>query len=106
MTTLPITLGPAPTDIGVVLSAAIAVENPTNPTALLGRGLVRLCNSSGRDRIYLVIQELEPGADVPGIPVRVGEWYPEPLQITPDGGIWAWAGSDSTQITALVVGWE
>ena len=63
-----------------------------------GRGSVRLCNSSGNARIYLAIQKLEPGADVPGIPVRVGEWYPdELLQITPAGGVWAWAGRDGTQ---------
>ena len=106
MTTLPITLGPAPTDIGVVLSVALEAENPVGPAGGRGRGSVRLCNSSGNARIYLAIQKLEPGVDVPGIPVRVGEWYPEPLQITPAGGVWAWAGRDGTQITVIVVGWE
>ena len=105
MTTLSLTLNMAPADIGAGLSAAIAAENPVGPMSGRGRGLVRLCNTSGNARIYVAVQVDPPDGTVPGIPVRVGDWFPLDLQVTVAGGIWAWASRDGAKIMALVVGW-
>ena len=106
MATLPVTVNRAPADIGATLSAAMAAENPVGPVATRGRGTVSLCNTSGNARLYVALQDTAPDTSVPGIPVRVGEWFPEDLQITPAGGVWAWASRDDATMTALVTGWS
>ena len=106
MDTLPLTVDTVPADIGVALSAALAAANPVGPMSGRGRALVRLCNTSGNARLYLAVQADAPDGTVPGIPVRVGDWYPLDLQITPAGGIWAWASRDGAKIMAQVVRWS
>ena len=106
MATLGVIVNRAPADIGVALSAAIAAENPVGPMLTRGRGCVRLCNTSGNARLYVALQDTAPDASVPGIPVFVGAWFPGNLQITPDGGVWAWASRDDATMTALVTAWS
>ena len=102
----PLIVGPDRADIGVALSAAIATENPTGPVDGRGRGLVRLFNVDDNAVAYLHFGDTEPDADVAGIPLPIGGLFPEDIQITPDGGVWAWSGSEGTRLHALVVGWS
>ena len=74
--TFPVTVGTTPTDIGLVLSAILTQEAaPVN----VGRGAVRLCNTAGNTRLYVLIQDTAPDGSVPGLPVRPGDWFPEDL---------------------------
>ena len=104
MATLPLNVNAVPADIGATLSAAIAAENPVGSSA--GRGVVRLCNTDDSATIYLAVQVGVPDGTVPGVPVRVGEWFPEDLEITPDGGLWAWTARAEAKVTALVTRWS
>ena len=99
-----IQVGPNKADIGVALSAAIAAENPVGSTA--GRGVVRLFNTDDNASVYLSFGNTEPGSDVAGILLPIGQRFPEDIQITSDGGVWAWSGSEGTRLNALVVGWS
>ena len=101
--TFPVTVGTTPTDIGLVLSAILTQEAaPVN----VGRGAVRLCNTAGNTRLYVLIQDTAPDGSAPGLPVRPGDWFPEDIQITPAGGVWAWAGRDGATMSALIVAWS
>lgn len=102
--TFPLTVGTTPTDIGLALSTLLSAEQPMGFRT--GRGAARLCNSSVNARLYVLIQDTAPDGSVPGLPVRPGEWFPEDIQITPAGGVWAWAGRDHAVMTALVVQWS
>lgn len=98
----PVTVNQAAADIGITLSSLLANEAPVGR----GRGSVRLFNSAGNARLYIALQDTAPDSDMPGVGVRPGEWFPMDIQITPAGGVWAWAGKDGAKITALVVGWS
>lgn len=100
--TFPVTVGATPTDIGLALSGLLLAEEPSGA----GRGMVRMCNASGNTRLYILIQDTAPDGNLPGLPVRPGDWFPEDIQITPAGGVWAWAGRDGATMTALVVSWS
>ena len=100
--TFPLAVGTTPTDIGLSLSTILDREAPVGA----GRGMVRLCNTAGNTRLYVLIQDDAPDGSTPGLPVRTGDWFPEDIQIKPTGGVWAWAGRDGAQIVALVVGWS
>ena len=112
MAHLAVTVGKAPVDIGVALSAAIAAENPVGPMSTRGRGAVSLFNSSGNASLYVHIGESAPDESIPPVRVRPGEWYvaDDALQVRPaaDGGdrIWAWATRDDASITAVVTQWS
>ena len=112
MAHLAVTVGKAPADIGIPLSAAIAAENPVGPVARRGRGAVSLFNSAGNASLYVHVGATAPDGSVPPVRVRPGEWYraDDALQVWPaaDGGerIWAWASRDDASITAVVTQWS
>lgn len=110
MATLPVSVGTAPVDIGVALSAAMAAANPVGPMASRGRGRVRLFNSAGNASLYVLIRATTPDGGVPPIRVRPGEWFPNDLEVRPatDGGdrVWCWATRDDATCTALVTRWS
>ena len=99
--TIPLVVGTTPTDIGATLSAHLLAQAP----ATAGWGAVRLCNTAGNARLYILLQDTAPDGSAPGLPVRPGEWFPEDVQVMPSGGVWAWAGRDGAAITALVTSW-
>ena len=108
MTTLPVTVGTAPVDIGAVLSASMAAANPVGPMATRGRGYVRLFNATVDAQLYVFIGESAPDGSVPPVRVRPGEWFAADVQIVPSGGdrVWAWSSRDDANMTALVTGWS
>ena len=71
-----------------------------------GRGVIQLHNVDGNASFYLAFGDTEPGPGAAGIPVPVGKRFPEDIQITPDGGVWAWANKAGTKLQAVVVGWS
>ena len=76
MAHLAVTVGKAPVDIGIALSAAIAAENPVGPMSTRGRGAVSLFNSAGNASLY--VSRRRDGARwvaIPPVRVRPGEWY-------------------------------
>ena len=106
MFSISLTVGPDRADIGLALSAAIATENPTGPVADRGRATVRLFNDDDNAAAYLHFGDTEPDASVSGIPIPIGGHFPEDIQVTPAGNVWAWAGKAETRLTALVLGWS
>lgn len=104
MYSIPLTVGPQKADIGLALSAAITAQNPVGSET--GRGLVQLFNSDDNAAFYLAFGDTEPGADVAGIPVPIGGRFPDDLQITPNGGVWAWSNKTGTRLQAVIAGWS
>ena len=105
MHSLALTVGPDRADIGAALSTAIATENAVGRVSDRGRGTVRLYNVDDTAAAYLHFGDTEPGADVAGILLPIGQRFPEDIQITPAGGVWAWA-REGTKLQAVVVGWS
>lgn len=106
MDTLHVTVNRTKADIGATLSGLIAAEKTVGPTADRGRGRVRLCNADDNAKLFLAFQSMAPGSDVAGIPVAVGDWFPEEVDIVPGGGVWAWSNRDATKVVALVTKWS
>lgn len=102
MHSLALTVGPDRADIGLVLSAALITENPTGSAD--GRGLIRLYNVDDNSAVYLAFGDTDPGAA--GVPLPIGGEFSEDIQITPAGGVWAWANKTGTKLQAVVVGWS
>ena len=104
MFSISLTVGPDRADIGLALSAALIAANPVGSAA--GRGTIRLWNVDDNATAYLNFGDAEPDASVSGIPLPIGERFQEDIQVTPDGGVWAWSGSEGTRLKALVMGWS
>ena len=99
-----LTIGPTRVDIGLALSAALIAENPVGSAA--GRGSVKIFNVDDNATAYLHFGDTEPDASVSGIPIPIGQRFPEDIQITPAGGVWAWSGSAGTRLAVLVLEWS
>lgn len=100
MASFPLEVGPAPVDLSTAVSAAAGAV-----TAWAATGRFRLCNADDNATVYVALQAAAPDGTVPGIPVRLGEWYPHELDFRPaaDAGVrvWAWAGRAGTKVMAL-----
>ena len=106
MDTTTITLGTAPTDIGASLSAGIFTDTTRPAGSVQGRGSIRLYNAAVDASIYVAVQDTTPDGDTAAVRVRPQTWFPIELQVTPDGGVWAWASRADTKASAWVTSWR